>query len=95
MPPPDARYYLLLSDKTWYEGKGLRTINQLRALRIRNDELQSLENLVLVCKQDNASAIAVTGIGGIGCVSTVAQPCVEANEALGKLSSYWRLLISA
>jgi hypothetical protein len=76
------------SSRKWYEGKGLRTSDQLRALKGRKDELHKLENLVVACKQDKASAIAVTGIGGIGCVLAVAQSYVEANAELGRLSFY-------
>jgi hypothetical protein len=70
VPPFDARYYPLPVDKKWYEGKGLRTMNQSRVLRGRHQELRTLEDLVTKCHQDKASAIAVTGIGGIGCVWT-------------------------
>ena len=68
MPPVDARHYPLPSGRKWYEGKGLRTKDQLRNLSGRQEELKSLGDLVAKCQQSSASAIAVTGIGGIGYV---------------------------
>ncbi|KAG4439731.1 hypothetical protein IFR05_004809 [Cadophora sp. M221] len=66
MPPIDARHYPLAPDRRWYEGRGLRPERQPRALHGRQTELQSLNDLVVICQRDNHSAIAVTGIGGIG-----------------------------
>ncbi|KAH9211394.1 P-loop containing nucleoside triphosphate hydrolase protein [Leptodontidium sp. 2 PMI_412] len=64
MPPIDARHYPLAPDRRWYEGRGLRPERQPRALHGRQTELQSLHDLLVICQRH--SAIAVTGIGGIG-----------------------------
>jgi hypothetical protein len=73
MPPLDARHYPLPLDRKWYEGKGLRTSNRVNRLRGRQEELGALRDIVAACQTEKASAIAVTGIGGIGYVSTISK----------------------
>lgn len=73
MPPLDARHYPLPMDKKWYEGKGLRTSDYMKRLRGRHEELGALRDIVTTCHTEEASAIAVTGIGGIGYVSIISN----------------------
>ncbi|PVH79970.1 hypothetical protein DL98DRAFT_629699 [Cadophora sp. DSE1049] len=66
VPPVDSRHYPLAPGKRWYEGRGLYPERQPRVLHGRQTELQSLNEFLALCHRNDFSAIAVTGIGGIG-----------------------------
>ncbi|TAQ91490.1 hypothetical protein B7494_g267 [Chlorociboria aeruginascens] len=83
MTSVDARHYPLPPGRKWYEGKGLRTKNEEKNLSGRQEEIEFLGDLVVKCQQSGASAVAVTGIGGIGDKVSLEEAYFHISRRLG------------